>query len=54
MNREIYFMEDRFIEDEIESAIKKYWWRNIYAIKKLLIMEFNQFQEIWTPRNMIK
>jgi len=24
MNREIYFMEDRFIEDEIESAIKKY------------------------------
>ena len=42
MNREIYFMKDRFIEDEIKSTIKK-----------LLIMEIidNGIQPM--PRNII-
>ena len=56
INREIYFMKDRFIEDEIESAIKKYLCYKEILIKKylcykeILIMEFNQCQEIWLYR----
>ena len=48
INREIYFMEDRFIEDEIESAIKKLLIKKYLFYKEIID---NGIQPM--PRNMI-